>query len=76
MHRYLPRVSLKKPVPTLPANKSPSGNSILPTTMLSEAIKAPFLASDDLLVQPSTVGDLLPMVAVDQLEGMTVASRK
>ena len=44
--------------------------------MLSEAIKAPFLASDDLLVQPSTVGDLLPMVAVDQLEGMTVASRK
>jgi len=36
--------------------------------MLSEAIKAPFLASDDLLVQPSTVGDLLPMVAVDQLE--------
>jgi hypothetical protein len=27
---------------------------------------------EDLLVQPSTVGEFLPMVAVDQLEGMPV----
>jgi hypothetical protein len=27
---------------------------------------------EDLLVQPSTVGELLPMVAADQLEGMSV----